>query len=245
MAHMKSQRAAGSKTVELLETFASAPRTEILDLLSKEPYSVEEIAEKVGLKPISVRFHLRKLLRLNLVEETKQRGSLGRPRYLYRATQKHFEVAFPPRSYEHLASVLLRALQANPDQSQVSNSLRKVGVEMGSELGRGLRDKAGVNAWDGPALKKHLVEGLLVDFGTRPETVECTDKSILYRLSNCPFKELAIKYPQAICEELDDTINISLMKELDKNLDWRKLRCIGHGDDYCEYLATRRITRHQ
>lgn len=243
MADKKIQRAAGGKTVGLLETYASAPRMEILDLLSKTPSTVDEVAQKVGLKPISVRFHLRKLLRLNLVEETKQRGSLGRPRYLYRGTQKRFEVAFPPRSYEHLASVLLRALLTNPDQGQVTNSLRKVGMELGSEMGRGLRDKAGANGWDGPALKKHLVEGPLTDFGTQPETVECTDKSIRYRLNNCPFRELAVKYPQAICEELDDTINISLIKELDKDLDWRKLRCIGHGDRYCEYLVARRTTR--
>lgn len=221
---------------ELLETFASAPRRGILDLVSRSPSSVPEIADKVGLKPISVRFHLRKMLELGLIEEEKQRGAVGRPRLLYRASSKRFEVAFPPRNYMQLASILLSVLLKNPDQSQISKDLRKVGGKLGSELGRNLKTKE--VKWDGVSLKKRYVEGLLEDFGTEPQAVRYSKKSIQYRLNNCPFKELAAQYPQLICEQLDDTINVSLLRELDKGIDWRKLKCVGHGDSYCEYVAS-------
>ena len=232
------QVAAGDDAMELLESFASVPRREILDLVSRTPSSVLEIAQRVGLKPISVRFHIRKMLKLGLIEEAQQRGPVGRPRYLYRATKRRFEIAYPPRNYAQLASVLLSVLAANPDHEQVARDLRKAGNKLGSELGRNLRSKTGVTRWNGVSLKEHLVEGLLEDFGTHPETVKYTKKSIQYRLNNCPFKELASQYPQVVCEQLDDSLNSALIRELGRDIDWRKLKCIGHGDSYCEYLAT-------
>ena len=222
--------------VELLETLASAPRRGILDLVSKTPSTVPEIAEKVGLKPISVRFHLRKMLKLNLVEEVKQRRGRGRPRYLYQATRRPFDVAFPRRNYMQLASILLSALVANKDSGRTAGDIRRAGMKLGSELGRKLREKE--EEWDGVSLKKHLVEGLLEDFGAEPETVKCSTSSIQYRVNNCPFKELATRYPKIVCEQLDDAINYSMLREIDRKIDWRKLKCAGHGDSYCEYVAT-------
>jgi predicted hydrocarbon binding protein len=46
-----------------------------------------------------------------------------------------------------------------------------------------------------------------------------------------------------VCEQLDDSINSSLLRELDRNIDWRKLKCAGHGDGYCEYVATFPVSR--
>ena len=224
--------------MELLESFASAPRRKILDLVSRTPSTVPEIAQRVGLKPMSVRFHIQKMLKLDLIEEVKQRGPVGRPRYLYRATKRRFEIAFPPRNYMQLASVVLSVLMANPDHEQVARDLRKAGNRLGTDLARSLRNETGVDRWDGPLLKEHLVEGLLEDFGTQPETVRYSEDSIQYRLNNAPFKELAALYPQAVCELLDDSMNTALIRGLGRDIDWRKLKCIGHGDSYCEYLAT-------
>lgn len=232
----KGKGAASDESMELLEAFASAPRRGILDLVSKSPSSVPEIAEKVGLKPISVRFHLKKMLKLNLVEVVIQRGAVGRPRHLYRATNKRFEAAFPQRNYIQLASILLSVLMKNPDQNQVSSDLRKVGGKLGSELGRNLKKNEA--KWDGVSLKEHFVEGVLETYGAKPETVKYSKKGIQYRLNNCPFKELAIQYPQVVCEQLDDAVNTALLRELDRDIDWRKLKCVGHGDSYCEYVVT-------
>lgn len=236
---MSGARGVVRKTAErtqMLETFASSRRRSILDFVSRKPSSVPEIARKVRLKPISVRFHLRKMRDLGLVEEVKQKGRVGRPRYIYRATKKQFEVAFPPRSYMQLASLLLAALVSDPDQKRVSKDLRRVGAKLGADMGRSLKPK--VRKWDGFLLKEHFVEGVLEDFGAEPESVNVSKKSIQYRVNNCPFRELAVKYPQVVCEQLDDTVNASLLRELDRGIDWRKLRCVGHGDSYCEYVAT-------
>ena len=231
------------ETAELLETYASAPRRGILDLVSRFPSTVNEIGKEVGLAPVSVRGHLQKLLKLNLVEEVKQKGALGRPKYLYRATGRRLEVAFPKRNYMQLASILLDTLAKDPDQDRVSARLRDAGTKLGSEIGRNMKDKA--KSWDGFSLKKHLVHGLLEDFGANPETVACSKGSIQYRVNNCPFKELAVENPQMVCEQLDDAVNSSLLRELDRSIDWRKLKCAGHGDGYCEYVATFPVTRRE
>jgi predicted ArsR family transcriptional regulator len=233
-----TDRADVQRDMALLETFASLPRMGIIKLVSKKPSTVQEIAQEIGLKPISVRFHLQKLTELGFIKPTKGRGRVGRPRLIYRATDKRLEVAFPPRNYLHLASVLMRVLLKSGDTGRIKMDAAKVGKEIGSELGRSLRRNTGVERWDGNLLKKHLVEGMLEEFGTRPETVFHTSKSIQYRLNNCPFRELAIQYPDIICEELDDAINVSILRELDDRIDWRKLKCIGHGDSYCEYVAS-------
>lgn len=229
------------EAMELLETYASEPRRGILSLVSRYPSSVTEIGKEIGLEPVSVRFHLRKLLRLNLVEEVKQKGALGRPRYLYRATKRRFEVAFPRRDYMQLASVLLDTLAKDSDQDRVSARLRVAGAKLGSELGRKLKEKE--KRWDGFSLRKHFVHGLLEGFGEEPETVACSNGRIQYRVNNCPFMELAVKYPEMICEQLDDAVNSSLLLELDQTIDWRKLKCAGHGDGYCEYVATFPVSR--
>lgn len=224
------------EAAELLETYASAPRRSILDLVSRYPSSVNEIGKEVGLEPVSVRFHLRKLLKLKLVEEVKQKGALGRPRYLYRATDRRFEVAFPKRDYMQLASILLGTLAKGSDQEQVSTGLRSAGTKLGSELGRQMKEKE--RNWDGFSLKTHFVDGLLEDSGAEPDIVACSKEGIRYRVNNCPFRELAVQYPKMVCEQLDDSINSSLLRELDPSIDWRKLKCAGHGDSYCEYVAT-------
>lgn len=231
-------RAEAQRDAAVLETFASSPRMGILKLVSKKPSTIQEIAEEVGLKPITVRFHLKKLVELGFVKTTKGRGRVGRPRLIYRATDKRLEVTFPPRNYLHLASALMRVLLESGDTERIKRDAAKVGKEIGSELGRHLREDTGVERWDGNLLKKHFVDGVLEEFGARPETVYQTNKSVYYRINNCPFKELAIQYPDIICEELDDAMSVSMLKELDDRIDWRKLKCIGHGDSFCEYVAS-------
>lgn len=222
----------------LQETFASEPRMRILNLMTTTPISASRIAEEVGLTPTTVRFHLQKLLRFGLVEEVEKRGLVGRPRLLYRATGKRIEFTFPARNYMRLSEVLVQTLTSVSDQSAVRKQLRRVGRNLDSQLGRYLIEKTGQKNWDAGKFGKHFVEGMLNEFGAQPEIVKQTDSSVQYRMNNCPFKELAVKYPRVICEELDDNLNKALCKELDPGIDWKKMRCMGHGDPYCEYLAT-------
>jgi len=221
----------------LAETFASAVRMRILNLLSTTPKSVYDIAREVGLRPTAVRFHLEKLLRLGLIEEHEKRGVVGRPRLLYRATGKRVEMAFPQRHYIVLSEALINALLIF-DSKEVEERLRRVGVEIGSGLGKSLIEKTGLKFWGPDAFKEHFIEGMLRDYGAQPEIVEDSPKSIRYRENNCPFEELAVKHPALICDVLDTTINVALCRELNPSITCKNVKCIGHGDAYCEYIVS-------
>lgn len=220
------------------ETFASGPRMEILNLVATAPASISTIAEALDISPTAARFHVQKLIASGLVTEVEERGSVGRPRILYRATGKRVEIGFPTRNYLQLSEVLIHALLANPNQKQVEESLKEVGRAHASYIAKDLIRKAPGMKWDAKAFKKHVVEGSLKEWGTQPELTAASRDRLQYRYYNCPFKELAQKYPHMICEVLDDTLHREMCKELNPEIDWKRLKCAGHGDAYCEYLLS-------
>jgi predicted ArsR family transcriptional regulator len=76
--------------------------------------TVEELAQALGLAPMTVRQHLAALERDHLVSAEPVRRATGRPHYVYRLTQQGDDT-FPKR-YDRLAEALLQEvsrLQAN------------------------------------------------------------------------------------------------------------------------------------
>ena len=185
-----------------------------------------------------MRFHLQKLLRLGMVEEIEERLPVGRPRLLYHATGKLVEMVFPPRSYLHLATLMVEAMLKDSDQDRVQEQLRKVGTELGTAIGEQLTEKVGRKNWGAEEFRKYFVEAALKEFGTLPKLVDHSDTIVQYRFNNCPFKELAQKYPELICEVLDDNIQIALCRKINPETVWKKLKCIGHGDSCCEFRVS-------
>ena len=60
------------KTIELFKCLADRSRLQILKSLSGEPMYVERLAERLGLTPPTVSFHLKKLENAGLVDSTKE-----------------------------------------------------------------------------------------------------------------------------------------------------------------------------
>lgn len=222
----------------LSEAFTSGPRMEILNLVATAPAGVSGIAKALGISPTAARFHVQKLLSLGLLEEVEERGSVGRPRILYRATGKRVEVGFPARNYMQLSEVLIRALLANPNQEQMEEWLREVGRTYASSMANDAIRRAPEAKWDTRTFEKHVVEGLLKEWGWQPELTLASRDRLRYRCYNCLFKELAQKYPRVICDVLDNSLHKEMYKRLNPAIDWKKLKCMGHGDAYCEYLLT-------
>ncbi|MBI2845510.1 MAG: winged helix-turn-helix transcriptional regulator [Chloroflexi bacterium] len=84
--------------------------------------TVEELAEAVGLSPITIRHHLNVLLERGLISTEKRRGGPGRPRYLYRLTQAAEELF--PKTYHLLADRLLEEMVQISDRKTVAQALR-------------------------------------------------------------------------------------------------------------------------
>ncbi|KAA0547688.1 helix-turn-helix transcriptional regulator [Bacillus sp. BGMRC 2118] len=64
--------------MELMKILSDPRRTQILALASGEPVTVKELAEKIGEEPLRLYYHVKKLVKAELLEivETKQQGNL-------------------------------------------------------------------------------------------------------------------------------------------------------------------------
>jgi len=78
-------------------------------LLRKPKITINEIAEGVGINPISVRHHLSNLEKEGLIDAEEERHGVGRPRLAYSLTQDGME-KFPTK-YLQLTTRLLAQMK--------------------------------------------------------------------------------------------------------------------------------------
>lgn len=209
----------------------------ILRLLATKDMTVGEIASKLSLKTLTVRHHLNILSRIGMVEEAGQeRREVGRPVVKYRVTRRPMSVEFPRRHYEILSKILLQSLIRALGRKKTKSTLRQMGREFGAALARDLTAKYGVQKWNMRALKEYFVEQHLEEIGTVPEIVQATDRSVSFRMHNCLLSELAKEYPDFACDGFDCCMFDAAVKGMIGEADVEQVRCIAHGDPYCEYL---------
>lgn len=209
----------------------------ILRLLATKDMTVGEIASKLSLKMLTVRHHLNILSRIGMVEEAGQeRREVGRPVVKYRVTRRPMSVEFPRRHYEILSKILLQSLIRALGRKKTKSTLRQMGREFGAALARDLTAKYGVQKWNMRALKEYFVEQHLEEIGTVPEIVQATDRSVSFRMHNCLLSELAKEYPDFACDGFDCCMFDAAVKGMIGEADVEQVRCIAHGDPYCEYL---------
>ena len=95
---------------------AAGRRVEVLRTLNKEtrPLSIGDIADRIGVHPNTVRFHLNTLAANGQVERVESdRRAPGRPPQLFKSIRRMDPAG--PRDYRLLAEVMVDALAADPD----------------------------------------------------------------------------------------------------------------------------------
>lgn len=222
---------------ELGKAMSSRSRLQILDLLSRKPMSMEELAREVSLKTITVRHHVNLLKRIGLVEEYgEERRKIGRPVVRYRSTQKPMSIQYPKRQYELLSRSLVRGLVEAVGRDGAGEALREIGRDLGENLAREITNQRKVAHWDLEAFKRYVVQAHLSEIGAVPEIVEYDSKKIRFRMYNCVFFELAKEYPDLVCEKLDEGLMETLLKGTVGKAHAEQTKCVVHSDSFCEYL---------
>jgi DeoR family suf operon transcriptional repressor len=191
-------------------------RQEILEILKEERQAtVEDLAERLELTPMTIRHHLNVLQAQNLVEASKVRRSqkVGRPRLVYTLTEAADELF--PQNYGKLASYLV---------TEVKDS---VGDEQAKEIFRRVADRVAADApprVEGQSFEDRLdqVTEFLDEQGfiTRWDK---TDEGYVLTNINCPYRrvsrdhgELCIMDTELVGKLLDvKPRRISSMKEGD------------------------------
>lgn len=159
---------------------------------ARHALDVQDVAQRVGLHPNTVRFHLDGLVEAGLAERASEdRARPGRPRTMYAAAT----VAADPtdqRGYRLLAN-MLTGYVATEVKDPVAAARRT-----GHEWGRYLAERpAPAHTLDPEAATDQVVRRL-TDVGFAPETV-VRDGMTQVLMRHCPFLETAERHSNVVC----------------------------------------------
>ncbi len=206
-------------------------RKRILEtLLSKQRCTINELADAVGITPISVRHHINKLEAAGLVASEEERHGVGRPRRLYYLTESGLEKF--PSQYVRLTSQLLRQLKASLPAPMVSKLFAEMARNMAKEFTKGV-DAANMT----PKERLNFVTSLLNREGFVVKWEE-TDQYYVVQESVCPYYHIGQDHPE-VCI-LDRTFIATLLDVPPEKIQHE--RCIFNGDKQCRFVIPKSPT---
>ena len=196
-------------------------RDHILQTLLRTPNrTINELAEAVGINPISVRHHITNLQVEGLVLADEERHGVGRPRLIYSLTREGME-KFPTR-YLRLTTLLLQQLKETMPKPMVAKLFNQIAEDLAHEY---------EGQMQGLSMEERLefVKSLLAEEGF---TVEWEKKDGQYQIHeiSCPYYQIGVAHPE-VCT-VDQTL-ISRMLALPAN----KVECILDGGTHCTYVV--------
>jgi DeoR family transcriptional regulator, suf operon transcriptional repressor len=182
--------------------------------------TINELAEAVGINPISVRHHLTNLQVDALVAAEEERHGVGRPRLVYFLTEDGLE-KFPTR-YLRLTTRILTQMKDKFPQPMVSEMFREVAITMADEHSAELK---GLNVEE----RLDVMKDLLAEEGFMVEWEKNGDEYLIHEIT-CPYLQVGQSHPE-ICT-VDQTL-ISKMLAVPAN----KIQCILSGAAHCTYVV--------
>jgi predicted ArsR family transcriptional regulator len=169
-------------------------RERVLDLLRQSPggLGVAELAERSGLHPNTVRFHLNRFVTAGLARRDieQQPSRPGRPRLTFVATSD--EDVHDRRNYQLLAGMLAGYMA---DTEAPAAKARQLGHAWGSYLAT--RPVPGQRVTEEQSVGELL--RVLDDIGFSPQLAEDDDGDSIIRLRHCPFLEVATAHREVVC----------------------------------------------
>jgi len=161
-------------------------RWEILKILRKQgKATVDELAEAIGLAPITVRHHLSILEKENLVTRITARRKIGRPYYLYILTREGNE-SFPKR-YLTLTDRILGEIYKLMGPEMLKALFEAIGKDLAREYAHLTKGKKFDEKIE--VLKNILnEEGFIVE-------VEPHKRGALLKIISCPFRNIVSRHP--------------------------------------------------
>ena len=197
-------------------------RQEILEILKIErTATVEDLAARLELTPMTIRHHLNVLQAQNLVSATKVRRSqkVGRPRLIYALTEAADQLF--PQNYGDLARRIVTELKETVGKDETRALLRRVAGRLAKQApppaaGQSFEDRLNQVA-------RFLEgQGLLTRW-------QKTDQGYVFINANCPYRKVAQEHGET-CE-----LDIALIRELLK-VEPKRLTTEGQEDQACSYL---------
>lgn len=201
-------------------------RDRILQTLLRHPRSaINELAEAVGINPISVRHHLTNLQVEGLVNAEEERHGVGRPRLVYFLTENGIE-KFPTR-YLRLTTRLLSQIKEKLPEAMVGELFTQVATNMADEHQQQLKGMTVEQRLD-------VLGDLLGEEGFAVEWERKGDQYHIHEIT-CPYLQIGQSHPE-ICTV--DQVLISKILAMPAE----KIQCILSGATHCTYVVENVIT---
>jgi predicted ArsR family transcriptional regulator len=191
-------------------------------LLARPRITINDLAENVGINPISVRHHISSLQAERLVDSEEERHGVGRPRRVYFLTEDGVE-KFPTR-YVRLTVRLLSQLKETMPKHLVGALFTQMAQGLAEDYTNN-SDLQKMSMEERLNLMQELLrqEGFIIDW-------ERAGKEYHIKETSCPYYHVGQDHPE-VCSV--DQVLISSML----NVPASKTRCILNGDNYCTYVV--------
>jgi predicted ArsR family transcriptional regulator len=201
------------EAVTALSALGDPTRRRVYDFVALQgrPVARDEAASALGIGRTLAAYHLDRLAADGLLSVAFERRSgrtgpgAGRPAKVYERSQREIAVSLPPRDYG-LAAELLAHAAADDKHGRTRRALRAAADSLGREIA--------AEAPDPPNL-----EPLLRARGYEPFRDD--DDGDVVRLRNCPFRAVAQRHPEVVCD-----MNLSLLTGLLAGLDAHELEAV-------------------
>jgi predicted ArsR family transcriptional regulator len=169
------------------EVLAQPTRARLFALLSelKRPAGTVELAERLQLHPNGVRLHLERMLEAGLVERSRPRQGLGRPRDAWTIAPDARPGGQRPSAYADLGRWLARAM--TPGKGR----LRDIEAT-GRTIGRELAPAKGPSA-------KQAFRTTLTSLGFQPQLQDGQGGGVTFCLGNCPYRDAVRENQEVVC----------------------------------------------
>ncbi len=188
-------------------------------LLTKPRRTVKELAEELGINPISVRHHLTRLEAEGLLASEEERHGVGRPRRVYYLTPLGLE-KFPSRYVQFTVRLLQQLKQTLPPQ-MVGQLFTQMARQMAEEYAPQVEDLTLEQRLD-------FITHLLQQEGFTVEWERQGDQYVIREVS-CPYLHIGQSHPE-VCA-VDETLIAALL-----DIPAARVQCILDGDHVCTYV---------
>jgi len=202
----------------------NSTRDQILNILkSHNQTTIVELAEGLGISPVSVRHHLAALQAQGLIRasEVRHNARAGRPHLAYSLTDAALE-RFPAK-YMRLSGRLLDELKAALPPETIEHMFTRIAEEAVAEYTPRLKNKTLSEKLD--VLVEILgEEGFMAEWNKAGERFSLTEH-------NCPYLRLGQRHPE-VCA-IDQTM---IQHILQANVE--KTTCMLNGAERCVFVIT-------
>ncbi|MCY4411520.1 MAG: MarR family transcriptional regulator [Caldilineaceae bacterium] len=168
-----------------------SPAWQILEYLQRNPSAtIKDFELLLGVTTTAVRQHLNALQASGYLDRREERSGVGRPHYIYVATDAAREL-FACRC-DDLALTMLQEMYGMVGAEKMGTLLKRVGVRLAE------RYAESVNA---PGVQQRIEEmaGALARQGVLTDVSAGESDTIALKMYNCPYHDLAVEHRE-ICE---------------------------------------------